>query len=159
LLITFGRRGLLGGLLGGVGISLPFTLPAVVIAQIFVSAPFYIRAAQVGFESIPREIEDAARVDGASRWTMARYITLPLAGNALASGLTLSWARALGEFGATILFAGSIAGRTQTMPLFVYNAFESNIDAAIWASVILLGLAFIALITSQWLSRRSAIVY
>jgi molybdate transport system permease protein len=157
LLLTMGRRGLLGPTLETIGVTLPFTTAAVIIAQMFVSAPFYIIAAQVGFQSIPREIEDAARVDGAAGLTMFRQITLPLSRTALAAGLTLSWARALGEFGGTILFAGSIAGRTQTMPLLVYNVLESNIDAAIWASLILLMLAFIALLLSQWLAHRSEI--
>jgi molybdate transport system permease protein len=153
LLITAGRRGALGGLLGNFGISLPFTTAAVVIAQIFVSAPFFIRAAMVGFSAIPREIEDAARVDGAGGLSLFWHVTLPLSATALGAGLTLSWARALGEFGATILFAGSIANRTQTMTLLVYNILESNIDAAIWASLILLTMAFLALVFSQWLSR------
>lgn len=154
LLVALGRRGALGPALSAVGLTLPFTTLAVIFAQTFVSAPFYIRAAQVGFSAIPREIEDAARVDGASGLTLLRHIILPLSGTALAAGLTLSWARALGEFGATILFAGSIAGRTQTLTLFIYNILESNIDAAIWTSLILLGLALIALIASQWLSRH-----
>jgi len=155
LLITAGRRGLLGPLLSSVGVQLPFTTAAVVIAQTFVSAPFFIRAAQVGFAAIPDEIEDAARVDGASGLTLFRLVTLPLSATALAAGLTLSWARAVGEFGATILFAGSLIGRTQTMTLLVYNVLESNLDAAIWASVILLVLAFIALLLSQWLTHRA----
>jgi molybdate transport system permease protein len=155
LLITAGRRGLFGPLLGSLGIGLPFTTAAVVVAQTFVSAPFFIRAAQVGFAAVPREIEDAARVDGAAGFSLFRRITLPLSATALAAGLTLSWARAVGEFGATILFAGSLAGRTQTMTLLVYNILESNLDAAIWASLILLGLAFIALLLSQWLAHRA----
>jgi molybdate transport system permease protein len=159
LLITLGRRGVFGQFLVGFGISLPFTSAAVILAQCFVAAPFFIRAAMVGFSTIPREIEDAARVDGAGGLTLFRWVTLPLCRNALAAGLTLSWARALGEFGATILFAGSIAGRTQTMPLLVYNILESNLDAAIWASLILLVLAFVALVCSQWLSRRAENMY
>ncbi|MHB8628490.1 MAG: ABC transporter permease [Aggregatilineales bacterium] len=155
LLITAGRRGLFGPLLESAGITLPFTTAAVVVAQTFVSAPFFIRAAQVGFAAVPREIEDAARVDGASGLTLFRSITLPLSATALAAGLTLSWARAVGEFGATILFAGSIIGRTQTMTLLVYNVLESNLDAAVWASLILLGLAGVALLLSQWLTRHS----
>jgi len=82
-------------------------------------------------------------------------ITLPLAAAGLAAGLTLSWARAVGEFGATILFAGSIMGRTQTMTLLIYNVLESNLDAAVWASLILLGLAFVALLVSQWLTYQA----
>lgn len=153
LLVTFGRRGVFGPALGALGISLPFTTAAVVLAQWFVAAPFYIRAAQIGFQAVPREIEDAGRVDGAAGLALFRFVTLPLSARALAAGLTLSWARALGEFGATILFAGSISGRTQTMPLLVYNVLESNIDAAIWTSLILIALALVALIISQALQR------
>jgi molybdate transport system permease protein len=149
LLVTFGRRGALGDALGALEISLPFTTAAVVVAQTFVSAPFYIRAAQIGFQTIPREIEDAGRVDGAAGLSLFRYVTLPLASRALAAGLVLSWARALGEFGATILFAGSLQGRTQTMPLLIYNVLERDIDAAIWAGVILIGMALLALLISQ----------
>jgi molybdate transport system permease protein len=153
LLVTTGNYTLLWQL----GIQIPFTTAAVVIAQTFVSAPFYIRAAQLGFQNIPREIEDAALVDGAAGASLFRQITLPLAGTALAAGLTLSWARALGEFGATIMLAASIEGRTQTMPLFIYYAFNRNIEASIWASIILLGCAFVALLLSQWLTRRAEI--
>lgn len=125
------------------------------MAQTFVSAPFFIRAAQVGFQNVSREIEDAARVDGAAGWTLFRRITLPLSGNALAAGLVLSWARALGEFGATILFAGSLQGRTQTMPLLIYNVLERDIDAAMWTGLILVILAVITLSVSHWLSRKT----
>ncbi len=156
LLLTFGRRGFLGPALSLAGISLPFSTAAVVLAQTFVAAPFFIRSAQVGFASVPDEIEDAARVDGAGGLALFRYITLPLVSRALAAGLTLSWARALGEFGATILFAGSLPGRTQTMPLLVYNVLERDIDAAIWTSLILLGLALVALLVSQWLTHGSS---
>lgn len=154
LLIAFGRRGLFGPALDSVGVSLPFTTVAVVIAQTFVSAPFYIRSAQVGFQGVPREIEDAARVDGASPLSVVRYITIPMARRSLAAGLILSWARALGEFGATILFAGSLQGRTQTMPLLIYNVLERNLDAAIWTGLILVVLALGALLVSQWLMRH-----
>jgi molybdate transport system permease protein len=155
LLLTFGRRGLLGPVLGSLGITLPFTTAAVVFAQTFVSAPFFIRSALVGFQHVPREIEDAARVDGAAGWSLFCRVTLPLASRALLAGLILSWARALGEFGATILFAGSTQGRTQTMPLLIYNILERNLDAAIFASLILLGLALVALLISQWFARGS----
>ena len=154
LLIAFGRRGLFGPTLDAVGVSLPFTTAAVVIAQTFVSAPFYIRSAQVGFQGVPREIEDAARVDGASPLDVLRWVTIPMARRSLAAGLILSWARALGEFGATILFAGSLQGRTQTMPLLIYNVLERNLDAAIWTGLILVVLALGALLVSQWLMRR-----
>lgn len=155
LLITFGRRGLAGQPLADLGITLPFTLSAVVMAQVFVSAPFYIRAAQIGFRGVPDEIEASARVDGAAGWSLFRHITLPLASPALASGLILSWARALGEFGATILFAGSLQGRTQTMPLLIYTIIERDINAAIFTGVLLIGLALVALMASQWVLRRT----
>jgi molybdate transport system permease protein len=155
LLVTFGRRGLLGPTLSSVGIELPFSTAAVIIAQIFISAPFYIRAAQVGFQSVNKEIEDAGRVDGAGGLSLFWYITLPLSQRALAAGLVLSWARALGEFGATILFAGSLQGRTQTMPLLVYKVFERDIDAAIWTGLLLVGIALGALLLSQWLNRKT----
>jgi molybdate transport system permease protein len=155
LLVTFGRRGLLGPALNLFGISLPFTTTAVIVAQTFVSAPFYIRSATVGFVSIPKDLEDAARVDGASESGVFWFITLPLAGQALSAGLVLSWARALGEFGATILFAGSLQGVSQTMPLLVYNVLERDIDAAIFTGILLIGLAIIALIIAQGLQLRN----
>lgn len=153
LLLTFGRRGFIGSPLAETGTIISFSIAAVIIAQFFVSAPFYIRSAQTGFAGIPPEIEDAARVDGASGWRMFWHITLPVAWRALASGLILSWARALGEFGATILFAGNLPGRTQTMPLLVYTVFERDIKAAIWTGLILVLLALIALSLSQWFAR------
>lgn len=153
LLLTFGRRGAIGSLLADAGIVIPFSIVAVILAQFFISAPFYIRSAQVGFSSISAEVEDAARVDGAFGWLMFWYITLPIAWRALISGMILSWARALGEFGATILFAGNLQGKTQTMPLLVYSIFERDISAAIWTGLILIVLALIALSLSQWLAR------
>lgn len=153
LLLTFGRRGAIGSLLADAGIIIPFSILAVILAQFFISAPFYIRSAQVGFSSISAEIEDAARVDGAYGWLMFWYITLPIAWRALIAGMILSWARALGEFGATILFAGNLQGKTQTMPLLVYSVFERDINAAIWTGLILIVLALIALSLSQWLAR------
>ena len=153
LLLTFGRRGAVGALLAEAGIIIPFSILAVIIAQFFISAPFYIRSAQVGFSGISPEIEDAARVDGAFGWLMFWYITLPIAWRALVSGMILTWARALGEFGATILFAGNLQGKTQTMPLLVYSIFERDINAAIWTGVILIVLALCALFMSQWFAR------
>ncbi len=155
LLITFGRNGFLGPALRLAGIELPFSTAAVIIAQTFVASPFFIRSAQVGFQAISREVEDAARVDGASGLALFRHITLPLSSRSLAAGLTLSWARALGEFGATILFAGSTPGRTQTMPLLVYAALQraDGLEASIWTSLVLLGLALVALLVSHWLSQ------
>lgn len=155
LLTAFGRRGVLGPLLDTLDILLPFSTAGVVLAQTFVAAPFYIRTAQIGFRSIPEEIEDAARVDGAGSTTLFVLITVPLAARALGTGIVLCWARALGEFGATILFAGNLQGRTQTMPLLIYSILERDIDAAIITGLILVGLALFALLLSQWLSTRS----
>lgn len=151
LLIAFGQRGVVGGALREVGISLPFTLAAVVMAQTFVAAPFYIRAAQIGFRAVPHEIEEAARVDGAGGWATFWRVTLPLSGRALAAGLVLSWARALGEFGATILFAGNLQQRTQTMPLLIYTLIERDLNAALWTGVLLVGLALAALLAARFI--------
>jgi molybdate transport system permease protein len=143
LLLTLGREGLLGKPLAALGIELPFTTVAVVLAQAFVSAPFFIRSARLGFASIDRHLEDAARVDGATELQLFRSITLPLAGSALAAGLVMSWARSLGEFGATIMFAGNVEGRTQTLPLVVYSEFAGgNLNSSIAAAAILVLAAF-----------------
>ena len=154
LLMAFGRRGLFGPLLEQVGVSLPFTTTAVIVAQTFVAAPFFIRTAQVRFSAIPRDLIEAASIDGASTGTIFRYIALPLSAPGLLAGLVLSWARALGEFGATILFAGSLQGRTQTMPLLVYGALERNLNEALWSSLLLIILALLALLVVRWLARH-----
>ena len=155
LLTTFGRRGVFGPLLESLDVLLPFSTAAVVLAQTFVAAPFYVRAAQIGFQGVPREIEAAARVDGAGGLTLFALITAPLAARALSAGIVLCWARALGEFGATILFAGNLQGRTQTMPLLIYSILERDIDAAVTTGLLLVGLALIALLLSQWLGHRA----
>jgi molybdate transport system permease protein len=143
LLLAFGRRGILGEPLAGLGIEIPYTTVAVVIAQMFVSAPFFIRAARAGFLAVDRHYEDAARVDGASERQLTWAITLPLAAPALASGIVMTWARALGEFGATIMFAGNFEGRTQTLPLVVYGEFQAgDVDASVAAAAILVLAAF-----------------
>ncbi|MDP9269843.1 MAG: ABC transporter permease [Chloroflexota bacterium] len=143
LLLLLGRRGVLGGPLAALGLEIPFTTVAVVIAQTFVSAPFFIRSARVGIAGVDRDLEDAARVDGASEPQVFRSITIALAAPALAAGLVMSWARSLGEFGATIMFAGNISGRTQTLPLVVYGEFQGgNIDSSIAAAAVLVLAAF-----------------
>jgi molybdate transport system permease protein len=142
LLLLLGRSGPLGELLAGAGVAIGFTTAAVVLAQTFVSASFYVRAARVGFAGVDRDLEDAARVDGAAERDVFRHVTVPLAAPALAAGLVVAWARALGEFGATIMFAGNIAGRTQTLPLVVYGEFQSSLDASIAAAAILVLAAF-----------------
>jgi len=144
LLSAFGRRGLIGMLLSNLNITVTFTSTAVVLAQLFVSSPFYIRAAQSRFESLPREYEDAAAVDGANSWAIFWRVILPQSTQALLTGLILSWSRALGEFGATILFAGNLQGRTQTMPLLVYGALERDLRVTFVTALILLGLAVLA---------------
>lgn len=142
LLLVFGRRGLLGDELAFLGLSIPFTTIAVVLAQTFVAAPFFIRSARAGIRDVSRDLEDAARVDGATETGVTRHVTLPLAASALSAGLVMAWARALGEFGATIMFAGNIAGRTQTLPLLVYSEFQGSLDAALVAAAILVVAAF-----------------
>jgi molybdate transport system permease protein len=138
LLLVFGRRGLLSAPFELLGVSVPFTTIAVILAQTFVSAPFFIRSARTGIAGVDRDLEDAARVDGASERQLFRAITVPLASAALAAGLVMSWARSLGEFGATIMFAGNIEGRTQTLPLVVYAEFQGgDLDASIAAAAIL----------------------
>lgn len=138
LLLLLGRRGLLGGVAADAGFDIAFTTAAVVIAQTFVSAPFFVRSARAGLAGVDRDLEDAARVDGASERTVFRAITVPLAGPSLAAGLVMCWARSLGEFGATIMFAGNVAGRTQTLPLVVYSEFQGgDLDGSIAAAAIL----------------------
>lgn len=146
LLLAFGRRGLLGSWLELAGVQIAFTPLAVVLAQLFVSAPFYVRSAQLGFGAVETEIQQAAQLDGASRWQVFQYVLLPLARPALVSGALLCWARALGEFGATILFAGNLPGRTQTMATAIYLGFETDLDLAITLSVLLLSLSLVVLL-------------
>jgi molybdate transport system permease protein len=158
LLLAFGRRGLLGGALESAGISIPFSTAAVIVAQAFVSAPFFIRAARAGLQGVDRDLEDAARVDGADEWAVLRRVTLPLAAAPLAAGLVMSWARAMGEFGATIMFAGNIQGLTQTLPLVVYSEFQSSLDASIAAAAILVLAALGVLVSVRLIHWRSVFV-
>lgn len=137
LLMAFGRRGLLGAPLAAIGISLAFTPWAVVLAQTFVAAPFYVRAARAGFGTVDRELERTAYTLGESPLGTFWRVTVPLAFPSLLAGAVLCWARALGEFGATIMFAGSFRGRTQTMPLAIYAALESDLGAALALGTIL----------------------
>jgi molybdate transport system permease protein len=146
LLAAFGRRGLLGAPLESLGISLPFTQAAVVMAQTFIAAPLYIKAAALGFSGVDCELRKAAALDGASRWQTFRYIIVPMSWVALLSGAVMTWARALGEFGATIIFAGNFPGRTQTMPLAIYIGFEIDLNVALTLAIILVFLAFLILI-------------
>ena len=146
LLMAFGRQGLVGSWLNSLGISIPFTTAAVVMAQTFIAAPLYIKSAMLGFNEIDCEYKKAAALDGANRWQIFRYIMLPMSRTSLISGSILTWVRALGEFGATIIFAGNFPGRTQTMPLAIYLGFEIDIKVALTLSVILIVFSFLVLI-------------
>jgi len=142
LLMAFGRRGLLGPSLSSIGIELPFTVAAVVIAETFVAAPFYVRSAKAGFAGVDRKLEQMSALLGVSNFRTFLRITLPLSAPSLFGGLLMTWARALGEFGATIMFAGNFPGRTQTMPLAIYSGLESNLDSALALAVILVIVSF-----------------
>ena len=158
LLITFGRRGLLGGELGALGIEVPFTTAAVVLAQLFVAGPYYLRAARLGFAAIPRELEEAALVDGAAGWHSFRQVTLPLALPAVVSGMVLCAARAFSEFGATLMFAGNIAGRTQTMSLAIETAIQTDLGSALALSVVLVIIAALGLVIPLLLVRGAEVL-
>lgn len=155
LLLTFGRLGLVGQHLDAFGVQVSFTTAAVVIAEVFVAAHFYVRQAAVGFSQVRREVEEAAMVDGASRFATFTKVTVPLAFPALVAGAMMAWARALGEFGATIIVAGNFQGITRTVPLAIYSEFQTNIDAAVALSVMVLGFAFVVIFTLRYLTRRA----
>jgi len=138
LLLTFGRNGTLGPLLDTLGIRLPFTTAAVIVAMVFVSAPLFIRATRLGFAGIQPEIMEAAYVDGATERQLFWHIMLPLASRAMLNGLILAWARAFGEFGATIVFAGNLEGHTQTMPLAIFIGFETDLGIALGLALVLM---------------------
>jgi molybdate transport system permease protein len=156
LLLTFGRFGLVGKYFDAFGVTISFTTAAVVIAEIFVAAHFYVRQASVGFSSVRRDVEEAAMVDGAGRFTVFTKVTVPLALPALVAGALTAWARALGEFGATIILAGSFRGITQTIPLAIFAEFQSDIDAAVALSVLVLGFAFGVILAVRYLTAGSA---
>lgn len=153
LLLAFGRNGILGQPLDALGLRLPFTTAAVVVAQVFVAGPLYVRTARIGFATIEPELREAASVEGANEMQIFRHVMVPLARRALWSGLILSWARAFGEFGATIIFAGNMEGRTQTMPLAIFVGFESNLGIALGLSLVLLLIAALVLLLLRWIGR------
>lgn len=161
LLVTFGRRGILGGRLDGAGVDVAFTTTAVVLAQLFVSAPFYIRTVKAGFESVSPEYEGVAATLGAGPLRIFRRVTLPLAWPSLLAGAILCWARALSELGATLVFAGNFPGRTQTMPLAIIGVFDSgkSVDVAISLAVILVIAAAILLLLLRVAARGAARPY
>lgn len=148
LLFALGRRGLLGGPLeAATGLVLPFSLWGVVLAATFVSMPFLVITVEGALRNLDPRFEGAAATLGAGRWTVLRSVTLPMIAPSLRAGIVLTWARALGEFGATLTFAGNLPGRTQTLPLAVYVALESDRDAAVALSLILIVVALVVLIT------------
>ncbi|HJS59355.1 MAG TPA: ABC transporter permease [Vicinamibacteria bacterium] len=154
LLLAFGRRGLIGRQLELFGVEIPFTSVAVVMAQLFIASPFFVKAASAGFEAVDSRLEAAARTLGASRWRVFWTISVPLARPALLSGVVLAWARALSEFGATMMFAGNFPGRTQTLTLAVMSALESDLETAVAVSVLSLALAVTALLGAKWLAGQ-----
>lgn len=147
LLLAFGRRGLFGQVLyEAAGWSLPFSTAGVVVAETFVAMPFLVVTVEAGLRGLDQRYEEAAATLGASRWTVLRTVTLPLIAPSLAAGMALCWARALGEFGATISFAGNLPGVTQTMPLAVYLELESDPAAAYLLSFVLLLVSIVVLV-------------
>ncbi len=154
MLMAFGRQGLLGPALSSLGISLPFTTAAVIFAQIFVAAPFYIRSAKLGFQSVPLDYQEVSQTLGVAPWNTFWRLSLPLARPWLLTGLTLAWARAISEFGATIMFAGNLTGQTQTLPLAIMTAMESSLETALALSVLLLVGAMFVLVVLGLLTRR-----
>jgi molybdate transport system permease protein len=157
LLLVLGRRGLVGQWLDSTfGITLPFTTAGVVLAETFVAMPFLVISVEGALRAADLRFEEAAATLGATRWTTFRRVTLPLVAPGIAAGAILCWARALGEFGATITFAGNFPGRTQTMPLAVYIALETDPQAAIVLSLVLLVVSVIVLVAlrDRWVDAR-----
>jgi molybdate transport system permease protein len=146
LLLAFGRRGLLGPSLAAAGIGLPFSRAAVVLAQTFVAAPFYVQAGVAAFRRLDADLILVARTLGASPPRLLGTIAIPVSWPSLAGGAAMSWARALGEFGATLMFAGNMSGRTQTLPLAIYTALESDLRTAQSLSILLVVVAFTLLV-------------
>ncbi len=157
LLLAFGRAGLAGRALAVAGISLPFTTAAVVLAQTFVAAPFFITTAAAGLREVEQRYLDAATTLRAAPGFALRHVLLPLSLPSLLAGAAMTWARALGEFGATITFAGNLPGRTQTMPLAVYIALQTDLDASVTLSVLLVLVSFSVLLLLRWAPERAAL--
>ncbi|MFD2091214.1 ABC transporter permease [Blastococcus deserti] len=156
LFLVLGRRGVLGGPLhDAFGVSIPFTTTAVVLAETFVAMPFLVVSVEGALRAADARFEDVAATLGADRWATFRRVTLPMVAPGVAAGAVLCWARALGEFGATITFAGNFPGTTQTMPLAVYLALQRDPEAAIVLSLVLLvvSLATLLLLRDRWLDR------
>ncbi len=159
LLVAFGREGLLGGFFTHLGITIVFTPIAVIMAQIFVAAPYFIRTLTAALSEVQRDLEDAAALDGANAWQVLQRITLPLVFPAFFAGAVMTWARALGEFGATIIFAGSFQGRTETIPLAIYLGLDVGLQQALALSAVLLVFAFGVLLLVRGLLHRRVSVF
>lgn len=146
LLLVFGQQGMFSGVLSVFGIEIPFTAIAVVMAQVFMASPFYLNTARQSFEVIDDQLIDVSRTLGISPWKTFWRVTFPLALPGLLTGVALSWALALGEFGATMMFAGNMPGRTQTLPLAIFTAMESDANVAVAISALLLTVSFLLLL-------------
>lgn len=153
LLVAFGHEGLIGKHLG---FEIPFTATAVVLAQLFVASPFFLRPAAEGFAALDNDVLEAGRLDGASGLAYGFRLVWPMARRPYVAGLCLAWARALGEFGATLLFAGSFQGVTRTAPLAIYDAFETDLETAKAIGVVLLLVAALVLAAAKWGLREKA---
>jgi len=149
LLLAFGRTGFVGKWLNAVGIDIVFTPIAVVMAQTFVAAPFYVKSATIGLRMVSADTKDAAALEGADWLQTLFYVTIPMSWRSIFSGAALCWARAMGEFGATMIFAGNTPGRTQTMTLAVYMGFEIDLDQALTLAVILLSTSAVVLYATR----------
>lgn len=163
LLAALGTKGLLGGTLAAFGVRIPFTQAAVIMAVTFVSSPFYLRQAIASFEAVDKNLLAAARTLGAGQARVFRRVALPLAAGGLGAGATLSWARGLGEFGATILFAGSLQGETQTVPLAIYSAFDldRSVALALGGLLIIVSMAVLlaAKVLPSWVPSTSTSLF
>jgi molybdate transport system permease protein len=161
LLAAFGRLGLLGSTFEALGVSVAFTKVAVVLAVAFVAGPFYLRPAIAAFEGVDADLRDAARTLGAGPWKAFRRVALPLAGGGLAAGAALAFARGIGEFGATIMFAGSLQGVTQTLSLAIYEQFDVDLTVALAISALLISISALVLLsvklTTRWRSGSGSL--
>jgi len=155
LLLAFGRHGLIGQAFEFAGVRIAFSRVAVVMAQVFIASPFFVRAARAGFEAVDPALERAAETLGASPLRVFLTVSVPLAAPALLAGAALTWARALSEFGATMMFAGNFPGRTRTLALAVMTAMESDLETAVAVSSLSLALAVAALLAARALARRA----
>jgi molybdate transport system permease protein len=154
LMLLWGRRGLLGHYFDAWGYHIPFTTLACMISQFVVASPYFVRIAQSGLSAVPKDLEDVARSLGASPLRVWLTVTLPMASTAILAGLVTCWARAIGEFGATVIFAGNFPGRTQTMPLAVFLTLQYDIPGAVLLATVMIVFALVGFAVAQMLLRR-----